>query len=94
MTTMDEDTEILATVQRAVRRQVAGAASGAGTAALDPDTSLTALGVTSLVTVRLMVELEAECGVEFPADAITPETFRTVRTLAETVRSLRAEAGR
>ncbi|MDO0928877.1 phosphopantetheine-binding protein [Streptomyces sp. TG1A-8] len=78
---------LMTSVARAVRHR---AGSDTPAADLDPDTELSALGLTSLGVAGLLVDLEAAFDVRFPADAVTPEVFRTLATLTETVRALRA----
>ncbi|MEU0008307.1 acyl carrier protein [Streptomyces sp. NPDC006314] len=51
-----------------------------------PDASLTAHGFDSMRVVRLLVDLEATLGVSLPSDAITAETFGSVRSIADAVR--------
>ena len=54
----------------------------------DPDSPLSELGLGSLHVVRLMRRVEERFAVSFPADAITGETFRSARTVADVVRQL------
>src|SRR5690242_15512385 len=55
----------------------------------DPDADLSAIGVDSLEMVSFIFDLEASFSIEFPADMIIPETFRNVRTVADSIRALR-----
>jgi acyl carrier protein len=45
------------------------------------DERLEDLGLRSLASVQLLVDLEDTYGVEFPDDLLTPETFETPGTL-------------
>lgn len=54
----------------------------------DPDADLSSLGLDSLAVVRLVVDLERELLLEFPADALEPATFRTVNSIVATIRAL------
>jgi acyl carrier protein len=54
------------------------------------DAALADLGLDSLTVVRLMVDIESKLGVRFPSEMIDAETFRTVGTIADAVRALRA----
>ncbi|MFG2607168.1 phosphopantetheine-binding protein [Streptomyces sp. NPDC048514] len=49
--------------------------------ALSPDASLTDLGLDSLGTVGLLVDLEQEFGITVPDDALSGETFATAGAL-------------
>ncbi|MGC4807626.1 phosphopantetheine-binding protein [Micromonospora sp. DT233] len=60
----------------------------------DPDADLSALGLTSLRTVDFLVEVEERLGVALPEEAIRAETFRTPRTVADTLRELPGESAR
>ncbi|MFD9389281.1 phosphopantetheine-binding protein [Streptomyces sp. NPDC060000] len=75
---------LMTSVAQAVRRR---AGSGVGPPD-DPDTELSSLGLTSLGVAGLLVDLEAAFSLEFPADTVTPEVFRTIRTLTDAVRTL------
>ncbi|MBB6547371.1 phosphopantetheine-binding protein [Nonomuraea rubra] len=55
---------------------------------LDPDADLSVSGLTSLRMVELMTELEERLSIEFPDEMIEPGTFRTARSLTDSVRSL------
>ncbi|MGW2280443.1 cupin domain-containing protein [Streptomyces sp. NPDC001770] len=59
----------------------------------EADVPLIELGFDSLRSVELLVHLEAALGIELPADLITPDTFRTARTIAATVRTLKRPHG-
>ncbi|MEU1662207.1 acyl carrier protein [Streptomyces sparsogenes] len=76
---------LMTSVAQAVRRRAEPAVPEGE---LDPDTELSALGVTSLGVAGLLVDLEETFSLRFPADAVTPEVFRTVRTLTDAVRPL------
>lgn len=53
-----------------------------------PDAELREAGFGSLETVRLMMAVEERFQVQFPAHMLTPDVFRTPRTLAQAVLSL------
>jgi len=55
----------------------------------DLDAELSALGVDSLKMVGFLLDLEKSFMIEFTADMIVPETFRNVRTVADSIRALR-----
>ncbi|MEJ8654266.1 acyl carrier protein [Streptomyces sp. MS1.AVA.3] len=76
---------LMASVAEAVRRRAEAPPPAAG---LDPDAELSSLGVTSLGVAGLIVDLEEEFSFQFPADAVTPEVFHTLRTLTDSVRAL------
>jgi acyl carrier protein len=44
---------------------------------IDPDLSISSLGVDSLDMIELVVQLEGKFDVEIPLDQVTPETFST-----------------
>lgn len=48
---------------------------------IDPDVSLTSLGIDSLNMVELVVKLEGKFDVDIPSDEITPEAFFTPGTI-------------
>ncbi|MGW7615154.1 phosphopantetheine-binding protein [Streptomyces antimycoticus] len=76
---------LMVSVAEAVRRRAEGPPPAA---ALDPDAELSSLGVSSLGVAGLVVDLEETFTFRFPDDAVTPEVFRTIRTLTDTVRTL------
>jgi acyl carrier protein len=45
--------------------------------AINPDMSLTSLGVDSLGILQMIVQIEDEFDLEIPPEQITPETFST-----------------
>jgi acyl carrier protein len=51
------------------------------TAAIDPDTRLVDVGLTSMDMVNLMLGVEAEFDFTIPQSEITPENFQSVKTL-------------
>jgi acyl carrier protein len=51
------------------------------TAAVDPDTRLVDVGLTSMDMVNLMLGVEAEFDFTIPQAEITPENFQSVKTL-------------
>lgn len=60
--------------------------------AIGPADDLYALGLSSLATVNVMLEIEARFDVAFPDDALNRATFQTLGALAGLVRRLRSEA--
>ncbi|MFC4585732.1 phosphopantetheine-binding protein [Sphaerisporangium corydalis] len=56
----------------------------------DIDADLGKAGVTSLQMVEFIDEFERRFAVEFPAEMISADTFRSVRTIASSVRELLA----
>lgn len=46
-----------------------------------PDTPLRELGLDSMATVRLVIELESELGVTLPESSLTAETFADTASL-------------
>jgi acyl carrier protein len=48
---------------------------------IDPDLSISSLGVDSLDIIELVVQLEGKFDVEIPLDQVTPETFSTPRSI-------------
>ncbi|MCQ8188161.1 phosphopantetheine-binding protein [Streptomyces rugosispiralis] len=77
---------LMASVAEAVRRRAE--TPPPATTDLDPDAELSSLGVSSLGVAGLIVDLEETLTFRFPDDAVTPEVFRTIRTLTDTVRTL------
>jgi acyl carrier protein len=57
-------------------------------AAIPFEAELTYVGLDSMGTVTLLVDLEETFGVSFPGTLLTPETFRTPATLERAVASL------
>ena len=55
---------------------------------LGPGDSLFDLGLDSMGTIQLLLELEETFGVTFPDEALTPEVFATPGSLWEVVRTL------
>ena len=53
-----------------------------------PGASLYDLGLDSMGTIQLLLDLEETFGVTFPDDALKPEVFATPGTLWEVVREL------
>jgi acyl carrier protein len=51
------------------------------TAAVDPDTRLVDVGLTSMDMVNLMLGVEAEFDFTIPQSEITPENFQSVKSL-------------
>lgn len=54
-----------------------------------PDDALIDVGLSSLDLVNLMVAIEAEFDIMIPAAQLTPETFRSIRSIARMVEALR-----
>ena len=59
---------------------------------LKPSASLFDLGLDSMGTVQLLLELEEAFGVTFPDEALTPEVFASPASLWEVIRGLTAAA--
>ena len=57
---------------------------------LKPSASLFDLGLDSMGTVQLLLELEETFGVTFPDEALTPEVFASPASLWEVIRELTA----
>ena len=55
----------------------------------DPDADFSVIGFGSLEMVSFILDLEASFSIRFPADMMDAETFRNVRTVADSVRELR-----
>ena len=55
---------------------------------LTPDRRLADLGLDSLATVGLLVDVEESFGVEFPDEALTADTFATAASLWSVVAGL------
>lgn len=55
---------------------------------LDADIPLRDLGIDSMGTVQLLVEVETEFGVAFPDELLTPETFETPASLWRALESI------
>ncbi|MER5214821.1 phosphopantetheine-binding protein [Streptomyces sp. NPDC002838] len=53
------------------------------------DTDLWNSGMDSMASVRLLVAIEEEFGIEFPDELLTRSTFTSITTMASAVRSLR-----
>jgi acyl carrier protein len=54
-------------------------------AALDPETRLVDVGLTSMDMVNLMLGVEAEFDFTIPQSEITPENFQSVKTLEQMI---------
>ncbi len=52
---------------------------------LDADADLFAVGLSSLATVRVMLAIEQEFGIEFPDILLTRRTFRSIAALRDAV---------
>ncbi len=59
---------------------------------LTSELSLAALGLDSLATVGLLIDVEESFGVQFPDDDLTAEAFETPAALWAVVKRLRTEA--
>lgn len=53
----------------------------------DPDADLTSAGFESLTLVALLVDLEAQFAITFPADQLDVGTFRSVNTITAALRA-------
>jgi len=58
---------------------------------IDPDVSLTKLGLDSMETVGLVVSIESQYGVTFPDETLTADTFASARALWAVVGKLADE---
>ena len=80
-------------IETAVREVLADRAKlQTGAAELDAGDDLFDRGLTSLATVEVMLALEERFGVEFPDEALTRTTFRSVAALRDLVSGLGASA--
>ncbi len=86
MVTVGVVDEVLGSVREIARRQLPP-----GKSVLDADESLAGLGFDSLKLVGFVVELERDLDITFPADLFDASTFRSLRTVADAIRSLTAE---
>jgi len=59
---------------------------------IDVHSDLWAAGMDSLANIAVMVAVEDAFGIEFADETLTPETFTSVSTIAEAVRSLQPAA--
>jgi len=57
-------------------------------AQLSPDSDLYGAGLTSLITVNLMLAIEDHFDIEFPDELLSRRTFQSIRALAEAVEDL------
>lgn len=57
-----------------------------------PDDSLTDVGLSSLDLVNLMVAVEAEFDIMIPPAHLTPETFRSISSIARMIEVVRGGA--
>lgn len=60
--------------------------------ALAPDASLTGLGLASLETVALLLDIEEQFNVEIPDELLTQETFETPVSLWQVITTQRVPA--
>ncbi len=58
-------------------------------AAMAKDADLHDAGLTSMASVKLMLAIEAACDIAIPDDELTPENFRSIRTIEALVTRLR-----
>jgi acyl carrier protein len=79
----DTERAVMEIMRRHVDKEVAAALE-------EPGTELAQLGLDSLELVAFLVDLEQNLSVQFPADLMAPETFRTPRSVADAVEALRA----
>lgn len=75
-------TEILTEVAAIVREVLPAAPAS-------PDASLLAAGLDSIGMVALLNEVEARFEVSIPPEAVVPQNFESLRTIAELVERLR-----
>lgn len=76
--------EYLELIQRHIKYEIGGE--------LDLDSPLSQLGIDSMATVDLLLDLETTFDIVFPDEYLTVETFRTSRSLWEVVSKLRSGA--
>ena len=77
---------LLALIERALERPGAGPT-------LPPESSLSELGVSSLKMVSLMLSIEVEFDLSIPQSEITPQNFRSIRSIEALVSRLTAASG-
>ena len=65
-----------------------------GSAPLPVDVRLADLGLSSVQMVNLMLLVEAEFGIDFPQEDITPENFATITAIESLVERHHSLAGR
>ena len=75
----------LGVIEALVRKALPAAAQGA---ALEADTPLSRLGLTSMASVSLMLGVEGHFGIVIPDDELKPENFRTIGAVAALVSRL------
>ena len=56
----------------------------------EDDRPLAELGLDSIGSVALLLDLESELGIVFPDDSLVPETFRTIASLVREITRLTA----
>lgn len=57
----------------------------------DPNAALTVISANSLEMVSFILDLETSFSLQFPSTMMVPETFRTVQTVVDAIRALRAQ---
>ena len=77
---------VLVLVERVLGRPGAGPT-------LPPEAALSELGVSSLKMVSLMLSVEAEFDLSIPQNEITPENFRSIKSIQALVSRLTAAKG-
>jgi acyl carrier protein len=82
---MTEVDEIVRVVSQLAARQLA---PGERFKIDDPGVVLGSLGLKSLQTVALMVDVEDAFEIEFPPEMVNEITFRSVHSIADAVRAL------
>lgn len=60
--------------------------------AVEPAADLGELGLDSLSTISLLLDVEDEFNIEIPEELLEDDTFSTLATLADVVDKMRAEA--
>lgn len=65
----------------------------AADAPIPPDASLGSLGLDSMATINLLLDLEQAFGVSIPDEMLSAETFETFQNMESTFRPLFEQAG-
>lgn len=85
LTLIRETPADLGAIEALVRKSLPPAAQGA---AMEADTPLSRLGLTSIASVSLMLAVEGHFGVAIPDAELKPENFRTIGAIAALVSRL------
>jgi acyl carrier protein len=80
---------MVTTVEETIRKVLAECAKlGVDVATVGVDADLYTLGLTSHATVNVMLGLEDAFDVEFPDSALRRDTFRSIESIAATLRGI------